>query len=971
MRWPFGIGVRRKPSPQPPGDAPREGRRLPVVSARGWEQVAPLRPVTAALPPLVGAHLLTTPPVSGGRPLVSPAPTSAPAVPAAAPPSLPSAGPMPSVGPVPSAVDAPVHESDVITSEVGSPPRRLLPNLAAEPRPRPALTTAAGLFEQSAPVVPEAVPPQVEPAFPEPVFPEPATGAPAVEVPATGPPDAASEPVVSSVAEDLRRTRRAPGRTALISEPTVGLADGSAGTDRPGGDAPEPDRGAEPSATQLGAAEGAASQSAEPGGQPAVRVSPDAGAPGSPAGAPGGQGRPLGLGPPVRSGSASTPTAGPQRHPDGGGPAPGPAGMSDAAGGDEVVSSEVDGPPPRLAAPTVRPAGPPGWASTEPADGGGSPSPAIRPPQPSTAAGSQPSPAGSAEAESPAGVAGWAPATGDPASTADAGHPPGGTHGAAGTPGADEPAERPQGAGAAHGGDGGPASGHQAAFTSEAAAPERRPLAGAEAAGPTTSGPTGGSGAAGGMGAAGGVAGSAAGGDGTTGGSAGAGDAPRETVRPAALRRGAGAEALRRRAAASATPVPPAERSRPAGMRQVAPEEMLTSLMAAMAAPPPGRPAAPPAGEPAQPAQPLQPPQQAQPALPPQPLQDIPDGEDELRASEVDEAPARDLDGDHADLDGEPPRLAPVTFRATLPVALSAPVAPPQSAGVPPAAVSSFQRLTGIDLGFVPMLRGPRVARAAAELGARAYTSGGTVHLPADAGPADRADTHALLAHELTHVAQQRALGSVASEVGGHGGELEAIAQAVERAARGESVDLPGLSGANGLLGGLGGGGGGGGGLSWTPADGFVSEVPPPARDDGPREEYAPPQRAPLATAPDDVYSSTDEPPPATPPVEPPEPSGYQETAMSPEELTAAIARIDGQIGSLPAGTQPSQATRALSADSVARIVARQLSGQYISMDDPHDLDTLAGRIYERLRNQLRMELLVDHERGGMLTEFR
>jgi hypothetical protein len=38
---------------------------------------------------------------------------------------------------------------------------------------------------------------------------------------------------------------------------------------------------------------------------------------------------------------------------------------------------------------------------------------------------------------------------------------------------------------------------------------------------------------------------------------------------------------------------------------------------------------------------------------------------------------------------------------------------------------------------------------------------------------------------------------------------------------------------------------------------------------------------------------------------------------------------------------------------------------------DDLDLDELAGRLYDRLRSRLRMELLLDRERAGMLTDFR
>jgi hypothetical protein len=38
---------------------------------------------------------------------------------------------------------------------------------------------------------------------------------------------------------------------------------------------------------------------------------------------------------------------------------------------------------------------------------------------------------------------------------------------------------------------------------------------------------------------------------------------------------------------------------------------------------------------------------------------------------------------------------------------------------------------------------------------------------------------------------------------------------------------------------------------------------------------------------------------------------------------------------------------------------------------DNIDLDELSARIYDRLRSKLRLELLVDRERAGTLTDFR
>jgi hypothetical protein len=46
-------------------------------------------------------------------------------------------------------------------------------------------------------------------------------------------------------------------------------------------------------------------------------------------------------------------------------------------------------------------------------------------------------------------------------------------------------------------------------------------------------------------------------------------------------------------------------------------------------------------------------------------------------------------------------------------------------------------------------------------------------------------------------------------------------------------------------------------------------------------------------------------------------------------------------------------------------------SGRPLIDSDDLDLDELAGRLYDRLRSRLRLELLLDRERAGLLTDFR
>ncbi len=287
-----------------------------------------------------------------------------------------------------------------------------------------------------------------------------------------------------------------------------------------------------------------------------------------------------------------------------------------------------------------------------------------------------------------------------------------------------------------------------------------------------------------------------------------------------------------------------------------------------------------------------------------------------------------------------------------------------QSAGeaqqVPPATVASFGRLTGIDLGFVPLVRGPEVAANAAQRNAVAYTEGGAVHLPAAAGPVGPAGTagpsgsvasERVLAHELTHVMQQRAFGDLAREDGPWGDALEAQAVAVERHVAGETVRAADLEFPAGLepdpaaL------------VTWSPEAGFrggPTSASPASAQHASLVPSASPE--PLSALVDPV-----DPGPATAALEeesPSQPLVYPEDPPPAPTPPAAPAPMDHQ---------------ALS-ETVAGLVADRLQvdlpAARINPRDPELLDQLARGLYGRLRTQLRAELLADRERVGMLTEF-
>jgi hypothetical protein len=61
--------------------------------------------------------------------------------------------------------------------------------------------------------------------------------------------------------------------------------------------------------------------------------------------------------------------------------------------------------------------------------------------------------------------------------------------------------------------------------------------------------------------------------------------------------------------------------------------------------------------------------------------------------------------------------------------------------------------------------------------------------------------------------------------------------------------------------------------------------------------------------------------------------------------------------------------TRALADPGETRPLAD--SGRPAIDTDDLDLDELALRLYDRLRSKLRLELLLDRERAGLLSDFR
>jgi hypothetical protein len=95
--------------------------------------------------------------------------------------------------------------------------------------------------------------------------------------------------------------------------------------------------------------------------------------------------------------------------------------------------------------------------------------------------------------------------------------------------------------------------------------------------------------------------------------------------------------------------------------------------------------------------------------------------------------------------------------------------------------IDLVEQATGVRVGDTVIDRSPEISDRASDMGAIAFTEGGTVHLPAELGDINELQNKAIVAHELTHVAQQQARRHVPSEDSPVGRELEAEAREMQR----------------------------------------------------------------------------------------------------------------------------------------------------------------------------------------------
>jgi hypothetical protein len=342
---------------------------------------------------------------------------------------------------------------------------------------------------------------------------------------------------------------------------------------------------------------------------------------------------------------------------------------------------------------------------------------------------------------------------------------------------------------------------------------------------------------------------------------------------------------------------------------------------------------------------------------------------------------------------------APLTSEDARQAAIDAALAQPHESEMPAhetaarTVAATVGRLHRADVTDVRVRRDREAELLAASEHARAVTRGGEVFIPASEGRLDSGSGSGLLAHELTHVIQQRRLGrSVPLEHSPGGRRLEADAAMTERHVRGDpgapappptAVEPPppvvtasqqatdefdDAATARDIQEDLVASGrafrmpdgslvfpGGGGHLPEQQAIPVQSGLAIQRAPEEPSSADSP-GAAPFA-APDAAPAAGSSPMSFPAPAQWPTPSA---TSFAAQPLPTA-AQVALESGASSAVAAPAPATPA---DSAGAARATEEAA-------PIDLDDLARRVYGQVRTQLRSELLIDRERAGLLTDFR
>jgi hypothetical protein len=294
---------------------------------------------------------------------------------------------------------------------------------------------------------------------------------------------------------------------------------------------------------------------------------------------------------------------------------------------------------------------------------------------------------------------------------------------------------------------------------------------------------------------------------------------------------------------------------------------------------------------------------------------------------------------------------------------------------VPERVAAAVQQAHGADVRHMHVVRGDAASKLAESMHARALTRAGEVFVPQERGSLDTPTNRGLVAHELTHVLQQRRLGTeVPLEHTPAGRALEEQAEATERSVRGDAGSTPppsepspsspsrqqsdsGLDTVRAVQ-------------DELTASGFATRAA-----DG-SLVFATPSTAGLQTgaavqrAPDSPETGAA---PGGTPAAGPSPSGVSRSPASGSAPPSSFPTTVVVTQSLPAtGAAPSGSPQSIAAGETSPVIAQAPEPATPSADmAPPDADDMARKLYDRLAARLRTELILDRERAGLLTDLR
>ena len=254
--------------------------------------------------------------------------------------------------------------------------------------------------------------------------------------------------------------------------------------------------------------------------------------------------------------------------------------------------------------------------------------------------------------------------------------------------------------------------------------------------------------------------------------------------------------------------------------------------------------------------------------------------------------------------------------------------------------------MLGTPLADVKVHRDADTGEAARQLSAKAFTAGGEVFLPDWHGSTTGGEARSILTHELTHVAQQRRLGSaLPDEASPAGTELESEARAV--AQQGPAVPVRPVAPS---------------GSSSSPQR-FAGEPP------------SPPVRV-LAARPGGRMSPSDvaaqvQAAAAAAGIAPSPPGADDHHSHGHSDGHEPSPTIGPGADGVPGGGGASAVQRLADQAGTDPVTTNSETTPETPSDDPAQLDELARRLYPRFRTRLRQDLLADRERSGRLFDVR